>query len=126
MAYRITISALMGPSRVTTNSISPSPHRTCQACLDIAAWLNDPQNVLDGLEGFFSVTENIASGIDSIEIPLISGGPFDSLAAEIRKLETLVLGDKTDDTYENRLGKVPARCDRERKQHVGCNPRCHS
>ncbi len=77
--------------------------------LDVAtaliALLNDPATLLSGLEGFFTGIDRVASGIDSIELPLIGGGPFDDLADSLRSLRTSVLGDKSGSTYSNGLGK---------------------
>ena len=37
-----------------------------------------------GLEGFFSGLDLFAAGIDSIELPLLGGAPFDGLAEDLR------------------------------------------
>ena len=58
----------------------------------LVSFLNDPRNVLAGLEGFFTGIEKTAAGIDSIDLPLIGGAPFDDLAERLRELRPLVLG----------------------------------
>ena len=66
----------------------------------LLALLDDPQALLSGLEGFFGAVDVMADGIDAIEIPLIGGAPFDSLAGGLRSVGSLVLGDKTGGNYE--------------------------
>src|SRR5256885_3145557 len=59
-------------------------------------FLNNPANVLHGLEGFFTGIDTIADGIDFIELPLIGGAPFDDLANSIRSVRR---------SEERRVGK---------------------
>ncbi len=61
--------------------------------------------MLSGLEGFFSGIDGAADQFDSIELPLIGGGPFDDLAASLRSLRTGVLGTKAGASYSDGLGK---------------------
>ena len=67
--------------------------------------LNDPKTVREGLEGAFSAINEVANGIDNIELPLVGGEPFDDLANSLRSLETSVLGEKDASGYINGLGK---------------------
>ena len=62
--------------------ITPEFGTGFDAAAALIALLNDPGNLLQGLEGFFSGLDTFANGIDSIELPLIGGAPFDDLAGE--------------------------------------------
>src|SRR6185295_2008701 len=54
------------------------------AAAALMALLNNPQTILNGLEGFFSGIDDIADGIDAMELPLIGGSAFDGLAGSLR------------------------------------------
>ncbi len=80
---------------------------------DLFAFLNDPGNILRGLEGFFDGLDKIADGIDFVELPLIGGAPFDDLAASIRGIRAEVLGAKSGGDYLDGLGKWLQDLDRD-------------
>ena len=69
------------------------------------ALLNDPENVLRGLEGFFGAVDEVAEGLDSVELPLIGGAGFDELASELRGVKISVLGNSSGGNYTDGLGK---------------------
>ncbi|MBT4013358.1 MAG: calcium-binding protein, partial [Planctomycetaceae bacterium] len=69
------------------------------------AVLNDPVNMLNGLEGFFGALDNLANSIDNIRLPLIGSAGFDDFADSIRNVRTNVLGEKSGQTYQNGVGK---------------------
>ncbi|MFN8710467.1 MAG: hypothetical protein ACK50J_27660, partial [Planctomyces sp.] len=69
------------------------------------AYIDNAGNMLSGLEGFFDGIDQVAAGIDSINLPIIGGSSFDSLAAEIRNLRTSVLGTRSSGVYQNGLGQ---------------------
>jgi hypothetical protein len=56
-------------------------------------WLDNPQNLLDGLDAFFDGIDDIAATVDSIELPLIGGAQFDGLAQSLRDTRVAVMGD---------------------------------
>ncbi|MCA9034378.1 MAG: DUF4347 domain-containing protein, partial [Planctomycetaceae bacterium] len=71
----------------------------------IIAFIDNAENVLHGMEGFFDGIDKVANGIDSIELPVIGGSAFDSLANKIRSIRTSVLGPKSAGVYTDGLGK---------------------
>ncbi len=72
----------------------------------LADQINDPNNVLIAMENLFDQIDKMADGIDSVELPLIGGAPFDSLASELRDLRTSILGDKSTGSYTSGMGKA--------------------
>jgi hypothetical protein len=83
----------------------PNINMNFDAVQAFIAYIDNAENVLNGMEGFFSGIDKVADGIDSITIPVIGGAPFDSLAGALRDIRTSVLGDKSGSTYSNGLGK---------------------
>ncbi|MCA9011336.1 MAG: calcium-binding protein, partial [Planctomycetaceae bacterium] len=63
------------------------------------AYIDNAENVLSGMEGFFSGIDKVADGIDSISLPIIGGSAFDSFANALRDIRSSVLGTKTGATY---------------------------
>jgi hypothetical protein len=63
------------------------------------AYIDNAQNVLSGMEGFFSGIDKVADGIDSISLPIIGGSAFDSFANALRDIRSSVLGTKTGTNY---------------------------
>ncbi|MBQ0785009.1 MAG: DUF4347 domain-containing protein, partial [Amphritea sp.] len=66
-------------------------------------WLDNPQNLLDGLGGFFDGIDDLADSIASIEIPLIGGEQFISMAESLRDMRTSVMGTGSDGGLQNVL-----------------------
>ena len=64
--------------------------------------LDDPKSIKQGLigndgsGGFFGGINVIANGVESIELPLIGGEQFDSLANQLRSIQSIVMGDEAD------------------------------
>ncbi len=69
------------------------------------AFIDNPRNMLAGIEGFFDAIDVVASGIDSIELPLIGGSAFDDLAGSLYGLRDSVLGKRIGLDYQENLGK---------------------
>ena len=68
---------------------------------DLFALLRNPKTLLDGLSGFFSVTDDLAKAIDNVEIPLIGGGPFDNLSSSLSRIREGVLGEQSNATFRH-------------------------
>ncbi|MCA1806411.1 MAG: hypothetical protein LC687_00895 [Actinobacteria bacterium] len=66
-------------------------------------WLDNPQNLLSGLNGFFDGIDDLADSIASIEIPLIGGEQFVSMAESLRGIRTSVMGNGSDGGLKNIL-----------------------
>src|SRR5207237_6137800 len=92
--------------KITTSVEGVLPHFTLHfdAATALIALLNDPATLLAGLEGFSNGTDSLASGLNSVDIPLI-GEPLQSLATSIGGFRVDVLGHKTGATYSDGLGK---------------------
>ena len=70
------------------------------------AYIDNPVNMLNGIEGFFDGIDLVADGVDSIELPLIGGEAFDDLANSLRGLRTSVLGELIGTDYDGeKLGE---------------------
>ena len=89
------------------NPVVPDFHIDFSAASLLFNLINDPAKLLSGLEGFFKGINTLAEGIDAIELPLVGGSSFDSLAKSLRQLESSILGEKTGATTyaDNSLGK---------------------
>ncbi len=71
----------------------------------LISYIDNAANVLSGMEGFFDGIDKVASGIDSITLPVIGGSAFDSLADALKDIRSSVLGNKSGANYTEGLGK---------------------
>ena len=67
---------------------------------------DNPVTLLETIETFFDGVDDVADGFDAVDLPLIGGGPFDTLADALYGLRTDILGNKVGADYQNGLGKT--------------------
>ncbi|MCJ8328735.1 MAG: M10 family metallopeptidase C-terminal domain-containing protein [Lentisphaeria bacterium] len=65
----------------------------------LIAAMDDPNNVIGALESFFDGVDEVAGGFANIELPLIGGDAFDSLADSLYDLRENVLGRESAGVY---------------------------